>query len=145
MSRAADLYRQELMGYAKRAEHRGRLPEATHSAQARNPLCGDRATVDLIVDGQTIDQVRHEVRGCAICQASAAWMAEHIERGTIDDARLLADRVDLAVEATTDGETPEDASVYAALRDFKSRRRCATLPWEALRAATAPPPETDSC
>src|SRR5277367_638201 len=70
-----DLYQHAIMDRAKTPVRAGRLTAPTTSVTVDNPLCGDRVTLDIKLDGSTIADIAHHVRGCALCQASASVLA----------------------------------------------------------------------
>src|SRR5215510_2810960 len=82
------LYHKALVDRARAGFGKGRLPDASGSATVDNPLCGDRVTLDLSVKDGRIEAISHHVRGCLLCEAAAATIAEH-GRGT-DRAALEA-------------------------------------------------------
>lgn len=134
-----ELYRDVILDHNKRPRNFGPLVPADASAAGHNPLCGDRLTVYLQLDGDRIRDVHFDGKGCAISVASASLMTEAVkgkDRGEI--ARLFAD-----VHATLTGtmaEPPASLGKLAALagvRDFPARVKCASLCWHTLNAALA--------
>ena len=69
------LYHAALVDRARTAFGKGRLPDADASATVDNPLCGDRVTLDLKITDGKITAIGHDVRGCLLCEASAATIA----------------------------------------------------------------------
>lgn len=147
MGDLARLYHQAILEHDRSPRHAGRLEAPTHAASLTNPLCGDRVSLTLQVDGEVIGDVGCEVKGCAICRASGSMMAETIvgrERAT---ALGLCERFLAALRAqpAPPGADPSEPAVEVALpgslsalleaRRFPNRRRCATLSWEALERA----------
>jgi nitrogen fixation NifU-like protein len=133
------LYQQVILDHDRAPRHAGRLEAPTHSADANNPLCGDRVNVTLQVDGELLRDVRCEVKGCAICRASGSMMAEAIIGAELSVVRGLCGRFLAALAATpspsaAESEAAEWGPMSALLeaRRFPNRRRCATLGWEAL-------------
>jgi nitrogen fixation protein NifU and related proteins len=131
-----DLYQQAIMDRAKAAAHAGRLASPDASATVDNPLCGDRVTIDLKLDGETIADVAHHVRGCALCQASAAVLATAAIGQAA--AAVIAGR-DKLKTVLAGGDAPpapwEDLGIFAPVRRHKSRHDCVLLPFEALSQA----------
>lgn len=118
----SELYSPELLQRAKDVSRVGGLPEATARAEVKNTLCGDRSAVAVHLEGGTLTRVRHVTRGCAVANASAALMAELCEGVSPEEARRLYSEV-------------HSRSIFAPLAEAPSRKRCVTLPWEALMAA----------
>jgi nitrogen fixation NifU-like protein len=133
---SAELYHTELVARAREAFGAGRLPAAAASITVDNPLCGDRVTLDLERSGDTVKAIGHEVKGCLLCAASAATIAQ------LGSNRSPAELRDMtfAVKALMKEGTPVPEQ-FAALRVFspvhasKSRRDCVLLPFEALGKA----------
>ena len=71
-----DLYRELILDHARSPRHFGKLPEATHSAEGINPLCGDKLKLYIVVDNKHIVDARFEGSGCAISVASASLLTE---------------------------------------------------------------------
>ncbi len=136
-----DLYREVLLDHSKRARNRGTLdvPPAT-IGEGNNPLCGDKVTVYVLLDGDTVADVRFVGEGCAICTAAASAMTERIKGLSRDDALALFDRFH---DVLTGQLAPADAnlgdlSAFEGVRRFPMRVKCATLPWHALKQALGP-------
>src|SRR5437879_13894200 len=84
------------------------LPNPTHLARGHNPLCGDRVTVYLAVEGDRIADVSFEGRGCAISTAAASLMTEVLKGKTIDEAHALFAQFHAKVTGGTEAELPQD-------------------------------------
>ena len=131
------LYHQALVERARSAFGKGRLPDATSSATVDNPLCGDRVTLDLAVQDGRIAAIGHHVRGCLLCEAAAATIAEHgrgADRATLD-AMSAAARA-LMAEGTLDPRW-QCLEIFRPVHSAKSRRECVLLPFEALKRAAS--------
>lgn len=130
------IYQDAILKQAKSGVGAGRLNDASASATVDNPLCGDRVTVDLRVEDGTITAVGHRVRGCLLCEASAAILARHMVGQTADRTGAIADRVDRMVRQ--DGDPPDgwDAlSIFDPVKPVKSRHECVLLPFRAAAEA----------
>lgn len=129
------LYQDHIVALAKAKTGAGRLEAPTRSARRDNPLCGDRVTVDVRLDGQgRITEIAHQVRGCLLCQASASALsavAVGRDAAGIVEVRRDAERA-LGREA---GEPHEPFTAFAPVAAHKSRQECVLLPFEALRDA----------
>jgi nitrogen fixation NifU-like protein len=141
-----DLYRDVILDHNRRPRNFGGLEPADASVEGFNPLCGDRLTVRLNLDGDQISDIRFEGQGCAISTASASLMTEAVKHKTRAEALLLFDRIH---ELLTDDAAPpaEELGKLAALsgvREYPARVKCASLCWHtlaaALRAAGPQPP-----
>lgn len=133
-----ELYQDIILDHSKHPRNFGKLAEANRQARGNNPLCGDRITLALKLDGERIADAKFEARGCAISVASASMMTEMVRGKTVDEARALFEQFHGLVTGKPMTDESDDLDRLAALsgvRDFPSRIKCATLPWHALTAA----------
>jgi nitrogen fixation NifU-like protein len=134
-----DLYRDVILDHNKQPRNFGRLDPCDTSADGNNPLCGDRLTLTLRLDGDRISDIRFEGKGCAISTASASLMTEAVKgKDTAAIARLRS-LVHEALTAHGDaGPPPAELGKLAALggvREYPARVKCASLCWHTLDAA----------
>ncbi|MCU0759295.1 MAG: SUF system NifU family Fe-S cluster assembly protein [Steroidobacteraceae bacterium] len=132
-----DLYRDVILDHNKRPRNFGTLDPADSRADGHNPLCGDRLTVTVRMDGDRIDDIRFEGKGCAISTASASLMTEAVKGKDVASIARLRDMVQHAL-TEHDYEVPGELGKLAALagvREFPARVKCATLCWHTLDAA----------
>src|SRR5262245_30206814 len=141
-----DLY-QEVIFDHHRSPRNFRVPEhVNHQMEGFNPLCGDRLTLYVDVEGDRIHEIGFQGSGCAISRASASLMTESVKGKTRDEVDELFERVHrmLTGDAPSEDEL-EDMGKLAALSgiaEFPVRVKCATLAWHTLRAALAAKPDT---
>ena len=136
-----ELYQEVILDHSKKPRNFGPLPEATRQADGYNPLCGDRATVFVRLDGDAIAEVKFQGAGCSISTASASMMTESIKGKSRAEAEALFGRFHKLV--TRDSAAAEqDAdpalgklAVFSGVWEFPVRVKCATLPWHTLKAA----------
>lgn len=132
------LYHKALVERARAAFGKGRLPDATASATVDNPLCGDRVTLDLSVKDGRVAEIAHHVRGCLLCEAAAATIAEHgsgADWATLD-AMSEAARALMAEGGALDPRW-QCLEIFRPVHGAKSRRECVLLPFEALKRAAS--------
>ena len=91
------LYQDQILDHYRNPRHYGTLDRATHRADGKNPACGDSLHMDLTVRHGTISDVRFTGSGCAISQASASLLAEHVQGKTVDAALALEPKAALAL------------------------------------------------
>ncbi len=129
------LYQERIVALAKAKTGAGKLVDPTRSVRRDNPLCGDRVTIDVRLDGQgRIAEIAQQVRGCLLCQASASALAA-IAVGR-DAAGIAAVRHDAErAVGREEGEAAEPFAAFAPVRAHKSRQECVLLPLEALKDA----------
>lgn len=123
-----------VLEHSKQPHNRGPFAEATHRARVDNPLCGDRVTVALALEEGAVQTVRFEARACAICVAAASHMTTVVQGASLDQVHAWRAEVDGATDPEG-GDVSAPIEPLTAARRFPARRRCATLPWEALEAA----------
>jgi nitrogen fixation NifU-like protein len=116
----------------------GELADATRVVAGVNPLCGDKMTLYVKLDGAKIGDIRFKGTGCAISVASSSLMTERVKGAPIAVALQLFDQVHELLTAPDDREPAESLDKLAALggvREYPSRVKCASLGWHALKSA----------
>ena len=139
MSDLSDLYQEVILDHNRRPRNFHTLCDASHSAEGYNPLCGDRLTLYLKVNGDTIEDVSFEGAGCAISKASASMMTDALKGRSVAEANALFERFHRMV-TTPPSQAVEDLgklSALAGVREFPVRVKCASLAWHTLKAALA--------
>jgi nitrogen fixation NifU-like protein len=143
MSDMRELYQEVILDHHKHPRNFGRLQGANRHAEGFNPLCGDRVTVYALVEGDVVREVAFDGSGCAICVASASVMTEILRGRTLAEIERLYGKFHDVVMSSTDTEVDAETlgklAVFAGVREFPVRVKCATLPWHALRAALKNP------
>ena len=133
-----DLYQEVILDHSKRPRNFKPLPGANRSAEGYNPLCGDRETVYLTLEGDRVQDVAFQGAGCAISTASASMMTERVKGMTKKDAEALFERFRALItgaEWPDGGPDLEKLEVFSGVREYPVRIKCATLPWHTLKAA----------
>lgn len=131
-----ELYQEVILDHNKRPRN-FRAIEHGQKAEGYNPLCGDRVTVYLRVEDGRIEDVSFQGSGCAISKASASLMTDSVRGRTLEEAEDLFERFQRMITRSPD-EPVDDLgklSVFAGVRQFPIRVKCASLPWHTLRAA----------
>lgn len=132
-----DLYQQAIMERAKQAVGAGRLQAPDATATVDNPLCGDRIALDLKLENGTIAAVGHQVRGCALCQASASVIAATAVGQNPEAALAGRDTLRAVLGGKEAGAPWAELGIFAPVQRHKSRHDCVLLPFEALSRALA--------
>ena len=138
MSELGELYQEVILDHNKRPRNFHPIAAPDHRAVGHNPLCGDRITVYLSMDGEVLRDVAFEGSGCAISKASASLMTESLKGRTREEAERLFRTFHALVTGNGGPAGPEDLGklvVFAGVRDYPVRVKCATLAWHTLRAA----------
>jgi nitrogen fixation NifU-like protein len=134
-----ELYQEVILDHNKHPRNYGPLDDADLTAQGHNPLCGDNITIHMKVDDGIVQDVHFEGAGCAIVTASASLMTDALKGKTVDEAEMLFEQMmDLITgesDEPPDGEGLGKLAVFAGVRDYPTRVKCATLAWHTLHAA----------
>jgi len=145
MSDLTDLYQEVILDHNRRPRNWGALPDETGHAEGYNPLCGDRLTLHVKVDGDRLAGISFEGSGCAISKASASLMTDAVKGHTIGEAMDLFDRVHDMLTTPIDQPVDESSvgklAVLAGVREFPTRVKCASLAWHTLKSALMHSPE----
>jgi nitrogen fixation protein NifU and related proteins len=132
-----ELYRDVILDHNKRPRNFGKLEPSDAYADGHNPLCGDRLTVFLKMDGDRVEDVRFEGKGCAISTASASMMTEAIKGKDKADIGALFEKIHSLLtrqDAVADPSLGKLAAL-SGVREYPARVKCASLCWHTLNAA----------
>lgn len=135
-----ELYRDVILDHNRHPRNFGRLEgagaEVLH-ADGHNPLCGDRLSVYVRMNGERVEDIRFEGSGCAISTAAASLMTEAVKGKERAAVARLFDQVHTLL--TRHDATPDAAlgklAALSGVREFPARVKCATLSWHTLNAA----------
>ena len=141
MSELTDLYQEVILDHNRKPHNFRAIESPSAKQEGYNPLCGDRLTLYLTVEGDVIKDAAFQGQGCAISKASASLMTDAVKGKTVQEARELFDEFHAMV--TSNPETPAadlgKLSVFAGVREFPTRVKCASLAWHTMKAAIAHP------
>jgi nitrogen fixation protein NifU and related proteins len=130
-----ELYQQVIIDHSRSPRNFHKLDVANRISEGHNPLCGDRVTVYLLLDGDIIRDVSFQGEGCAISKASASIMTEILKGKTRADARLVFDKFhDMITTGNPNIDELGKLGVFAGVNKFPARVKCAMLPWRAIEA-----------
>jgi NifU-like protein involved in Fe-S cluster formation len=129
-----DVYNARILALAADIPRLGRLDAPEASARAHSRLCGSTVTIDLVLDGDRVADFAHEVRACALGQASSSLMARHIIGATTAELRALRESV--AHMLRENGPPPEgkwaDFAVLEPVREYRARHASTLLTFDAV-------------
>jgi NifU-like protein involved in Fe-S cluster formation len=132
-----DVYNTRILELAGTIPRIGRLPNADASATAHSKLCGSTVTVDLKMDGDVVSDFAHDVKACALGQASSSIMARNVVGARAGELRDLRDTVRKMLKE--DGAPPTgkwaDIAVLEPVRDYKARHASTMLTFDAVVSA----------
>jgi len=129
-----DYYREYILDHYRNPRNYGKLEQPTAHAEDSNPLCGDQLAIDLLIDGDHVQEVRFRGRGCAISQATASMLSELIEGKTVEEVVKLG---------------KDDVLEALGIPISPARMKCAFLSLRVLHSSLAlaglekPPTDTD--
>jgi len=135
-----ELYQQLILDHQRSPRNFHELEHPDHRAEGYNPLCGDRINVEVDLDDEgRVREAGFTGQGCAICTASASMMTDSVAgKSQAEVDRLFEVFRDLVAGAKDPVEAEKilgKLAVFAGVREFPVRVKCATLPWHTLRAA----------
>lgn len=129
-----DIYNSRILEFAGNIPRLGMLADADAEAGAHSKLCGSRVRIWLKMDGDRVSDFAHEVKACALGQASSSIMARHVIGATADEVRKA--REDMLAMLKADGEGPEgrfeDMRFLRPVRDYKARHASTMLTFDAV-------------
>ncbi len=130
-----DIYNKRILELAADIPRLGRLPAPGATATAHSKLCGSTVTVDLTMDGDRVTDFAHDVKACALGQASSSIMARHVVGSTAEELRTIRETVrKMLKENGTPPSDPKwaDIAVLEPVRDFKARHASTLLTFDAV-------------
>ncbi|HVY58090.1 MAG TPA: iron-sulfur cluster assembly scaffold protein [Xanthobacteraceae bacterium] len=133
-----EVYNRRILELAGNIPRLGRLPDAHATATAHSKLCGSTVTVDLKMEGDAVTDFAHEVKACALGQASSSIMARNIVGSTAAELRALREEVRRMLKEN--GAPPAsgkwaDIAVLEPVRDYKARHASTLLTFDAVVSA----------
>lgn len=140
MTELRELYQQVILDHNRNPRNFGPLEEANRHQEGYNPLCGDHLHVYLLLgeDG-VIEDIHFDGSGCAISKASASLMTQQVKGLQADEAKAAFERfrglVTADADAPVDLEAAGKLAVFAGVREFPMRVKCATLAWHTMKSA----------
>jgi NifU-like protein involved in Fe-S cluster formation len=129
-----DIYNKHILELAGSIPRLGRLDQPDATATAHSRLCGSTVTVDVKMDGDVVTDFAHEVKACALGQASSSIMARHIVGAHADELRQV--REAMACMLKENGPAPEgrfaELKFLEPVRDYKARHASTMLTFDAV-------------
>ncbi len=139
MSELSELYQQVILDHNKKPRNFHKLETANQMAEGYNPLCGDQLTVYIELDEEVVKDISFEGSGCAISKAAASMMTQAVKGKSKEQAENIFKEFHGMVTGELDEETTPNSlgrlTIFAGVRDFPARVKCASLSWHTMRAA----------
>ncbi|GAA0772422.1 iron-sulfur cluster assembly scaffold protein [Roseibium denhamense] len=129
-----DIYNSKILEFAGNIPHVGRLENPDASAKAHSKLCGSTVVVDLCLKGGVVTDFAHDVKACALGQASSSIMAQHVVGASADELRAL--KTTMHAMLKENGPAPqgrfEDLKYLEPVREYKARHASTLLTFDAV-------------
>ncbi len=139
MADLKDLYQEVILDHSRKPRNFHSMEAADRTAEGFNPLCGDRVTVFVALEGGKVKDISFQGSGCAISTASASMMTEKLKGKTAEEAeRIFGQFHDLVTGKGGGSEAGPDLgklAVFSGVCEFPIRVKCATLVWHTMKAA----------
>ncbi len=134
-----ELYQQVILDHNKSPRNFRKIENANHFAEGYNPLCGDKIDIYLLVDDGIVKDISFQGNGCAISKASASLMSSIVKGKSVDETKELFEKFHDLITGKIDEEASIEnlgkLSVFAGVKEFPSRVKCASLAWHTMTAA----------
>ena len=139
MSELSDLYQEVILDHNKNPRNFREIARANFKADGNNPLCGDALRVYVEMEDDLVKDVAFKGSGCAISKASASMMTQVVKGKSKAEAEKMFDEFHRMVLGKLDEEREENSlgklKIFAGVREFPARVKCASLSWHTLYAA----------
>ena len=129
-----DLYKEVILDHYRAPRNKGRLDPHDVALERNNPLCGDEIELFLKFDGENLEGIAFDGKGCSISQASASMMTEKVKGLSVKDAAELAETIKSMMSGGADGD-PNKLGDLVSLKGvvkYPVRIKCALLGWNTL-------------
>lgn len=129
-----DLYKEVILDHYRDPRNKGRLDPHDVALERNNPLCGDEIELFLKFEGDDVQGIAFEGKGCSISQASASMMTEKVKGLSAADAQILAESIKRMMAGEEDGDPKvlEDLVSLKGVVKYPVRIKCALLGWNTL-------------
>jgi len=139
MSELSELYQQVILDHNKKPRNFQKLAGANRVSEGFNPLCGDQLTVYMLMEEGLVRDLSFVGTGCAISKAAASMMTQAVKGRTREEAQVLFEEFHRMVTGELDVEAEPNQlgrlKIFAGVRDYPARVKCASLPWHTMHAA----------
>jgi len=135
MADLENLYREIILEHYRNPRNKGLSSDPVYATvHIKNPSCGDDITIQTLLGDGVVKDARHDGHGCSICCSSASVLTETVIGKTADTARTIADNyLKMVSNKEFDASVDlEEAAVFAGVRQFPARVKCASIAWQAF-------------
>ncbi|HOP50845.1 MAG TPA: SUF system NifU family Fe-S cluster assembly protein [Ignavibacteriales bacterium] len=134
-----DLYQQMILDHNKSPRNFKKLENYTHFAKGHNPLCGDEIDIYVLIENNVIKDISFQGQGCAVSKSSASIMTTLLKGKTLEEAEEIYENFHKIVTSKIDDNINLDEmgklAVFAGVRKYPTRVKCATLAWHTYENA----------
>ena len=132
-----ELYQEVILDHSKNPKNFRKLENASHTSEGYNPFCGDRINLYLQIEDDHIKDISFEGSGCAISKASSSVMTAELKGKSLTEARELFKKFQGIITGKTEADFTgfDKLSVFAGVREFPVRVKCAALAWHTMLEA----------
>ncbi|MDX1901623.1 MAG: SUF system NifU family Fe-S cluster assembly protein [Gammaproteobacteria bacterium] len=134
MSDLRELYQSVILDHGRHPRNHGEMPEANCQQEGFNPLCGDHLFLYAEKSNNHLKKISFTGKGCAISMASASLMTECLHNKSIIDAKKIFEDFHALITEGTTSDSLGKLAIFAGVREFPARVKCATLAWHTLLA-----------
>ncbi|MBN2374224.1 iron-sulfur cluster assembly scaffold protein [bacterium] len=129
-----DLYHDQIIKWSKKTDNNKRLENPDCSATVSNPLCGDRVTIEVEIEGDVIKDMSCQIKGCMLCRASGSILAKLAGGMKYSELKNMALDLEQALKSQTDNPEsfPETYRMFYPVKKHRSRHSCVLLPFEGV-------------
>jgi NifU-like protein involved in Fe-S cluster formation len=129
-----DVYNKKILSLAADIPHLQRLSAPDATAVAHSKLCGSKVTVDLSLKDGVVTEFGHDVKACALGQASSSIMARHVIGSTTEEMKSLRQQMYCMFKDNGDPPTGKwsDCEALLPVRDYKARHASTLLTFDAV-------------
>lgn len=138
MDELRELYQQVILDHNKNPKNFGKIEAANRTAEGYNPLCGDRIDLFLHVEDDVIKDISFQGNGCAISKSSASVMTTVLKGKPVAEAEQLFRKFQKLITGEAEAIDVDELgklAIFAGVREFPLRVKCAGLAWHTMVAA----------
>ena len=140
-----ELYMEVILDHNKNPRNKGEIPEHTHSADGHNPLCGDKISIQIVLENEIVIDAKFIGSWCAISTASASILTDTIKGlKTSEIEKMFKNFHNLVTDKDSEEYDVWKFAVFEGVKKYPTRIKCATLSWHALIAALEGKKETST-
>ena len=129
------LYQEQIIALARQSKQRSGLDNPELTSRVDNHLCGDRVTIDLILENELIDDIGVTVRACALCEAASEVLSTHATKLSSSDIQKVETELRDYLSGNTANPPWAQLSVFEPVKKVTSRHECVLLPFVAAKKA----------